>query len=307
MSFKQAFAYSKPLPYAAGVGLRHEHYQDALQKKSAVDFVEVHSENFFAEGGMALDLLTHMASQYPLSFHGTAMGLGSAVGLDLRYLKRLKRLVERFKPQIISDHASYSWANINGQKVHMGDLLPIALTPDALATLANNVDQVQQYLGRQILVENIVSYLPQQNQTLRETDFLNQLAELTGCGLLIDINNVLVNAMNSRASNPISDAQQWLSAIKPATVGEIHLAGYTPVASNELIVDDHSQPVSAACWQLYEFAIHRFGPVATLIEWDNALPSWSRLLQERHKAKSRLEKLTAKGDRDHGLRHTASC
>lgn len=275
-----------------GVGLRSPHHHDALQDVSSetsfLDFVEVHSENFFAEGGHAPRFIQSIAQKYPLSLHGTSMGLGSEAGVKQAYLDRLQRLIELTNPIFVSDHASFSWATVQGQMVHAGDLLPIPFDPHSLTVLASNVDAVQQRLGRQLFVENIVSYLPCADQTMSETEFLVSLAERTGCGLLIDINNLLVNAMNFSNKDPIQVAKNWLSDIPRRLIGEIHLAGFTPVTDGELIVDDHSQPVSDAGWELYAYTIGVHGPIPTLIEWDNDLPSWQGLLQEARKAKTIL-------------------
>jgi len=293
--------------HLVGVGLRHTHFHDALEDKNTLDFIEVHTENFFAEGGMANVMLEAISERYRLSFHGTAMGLGSVDGIDQAYLKKLSRLVNKFNPEFISDHASFSWVKMNGKKVHMGDLLPLPKKPQSLNVLAYNVDHVQQSLGRQLLVENIVSYFPEEPNEMTETDFLNELVEKTGCGLLVDINNILVNNINMKHPDPYAGVQKWLDDISADSVKELHLAGYTPSESENLIIDDHGQPVSSEGWALFEYALTRFPQTATLIEWDNALPTWSRLLQEADKAMSLIHNHQTIKSTRHEFRHTQPC
>ncbi|TPV62244.1 DUF692 domain-containing protein [Aestuariibacter sp. GS-14] len=264
-----------------GVGLRHEHYNEALTQTShSVDFLEIHAENFFAEGGMIPPFLEAIAEYYPLSIHGTAMGLGSASGVDSRYLKRFCELVNRVNPILVSDHACFTWGQVGNQRLHAGDLLPITYNRASLDILVDNIDLVQQALGRQLLIENIVSYVDQRSDPMHEAEFLAAAATLTGCGLLVDLNNVLVNGRNFHAHNLAQYATTWLKTLPTGAVKEIHLAGSSEVQPGELIVDDHSQPVSHACWALYQQAIHMFPGAATLIEWDNQLPTWERLQEE---------------------------
>ncbi|MDC8829780.1 DUF692 domain-containing protein [Alteromonas gilva] len=271
-----------------GVGLRHEHYSAALLSSShSVDFVEIHAENFFAEGGAASRLLDQITERYKVSIHGTAMGLGSAKGIQPEYLKKFTRLVNRVDPLLVSDHACFTWGNISDTPVHAGDLLPLKFDQATLTVLANNIDRVQQALGRQLLIENIVSYKQFPAGDYSEAEFLATVAEKTGCGLLVDLNNVLVNYHNFTNGNALQLARQWLRHIPANAVKEIHLAGSSPVAPGMLIVDDHAQPVSNECWQLFDDAMTRFPAAATLIEWDNDLPSWPRLVYEADKARCR--------------------
>jgi uncharacterized protein (UPF0276 family) len=273
---------------AIGVGLRHPHYEDILARFSdtnAIDFVEVHSENFFAEGGASRALIKDVADKYPVSLHSTALGLGSKAAIAGGYLDSLNELVQAVNPFLMSDHAAFSWSELEGKAVHAGDLLPIAFNPKNLRNMADNIDAVQQLTGRQLLVENLSAYLKPKNSTLVETEFLVALTELTQCGLLIDLNNLVVNANNFSDEESIDYAKNWLQQIPSNVVGEIHLAGFTPVAKGELVIDDHSQPISDIGWQLYQFALQRFGAVPTLIEWDNNLPSWKELLDEAAKAR----------------------
>lgn len=286
--FTPANAVNKPS--GIGVGLRHPHYREALLGSSSIDFVEIHAENFFAKGGIIHKTLDEIAHLYPISLHSTSMGLGSAAGINHSYLKKLASLTNRLQPLQISDHACFTWGEFQGNPVHAGDLLPMEFSYQSLKVMADNIDQAQQSLGRQILVENLSAYIEYQKSDMSETDFLSALVELTGCGLLIDLNNLLVNAHNFSDQSALDSAQQWLKQIPLYAVGEIHLAGYSqPNHKGDLIIDDHSQPVSDECWQLYRYAINKIGPVMTLIEWDNQLPSWYTLLAQAEKAREVMD------------------
>ncbi len=282
-----------------GVGLRHSHYKDALRGASSIDFVEIHAENFFAEGGSARSLLRDVSDIYKISLHATSIGLGSAAEINPIYLKRLKHLVDFINPWLISDHASFSWSDADWtsgskQSIHAGDLLPIEFNRQSLKVFADNVDRVQQLLGRSILIENISSYIALDHSSMRETDFLLAVVDRTGCRLLIDLNNLLVNAHNFGDGNPLAEAKRWLMHIPKKSVGEMHLAGCTPAAPHSFLIDDHAQAVSDECWNLFRFAIERFGPTPTLIEWDNNLPSWNELLNQATIAKQIIRTTQAK-------------
>lgn len=269
-----------------GVGLRHPHYRDAIEgNNNAVDFLEVHAENFFSEGGILPSILEDVANQYAISLHSTSMGLGSASGINDGYLRRLSNLADRINPVLISDHASFAWSEYQGHGVHAGDLLPLEFSQTGLQVMVDNVDRVQQLLGRNILVENLSAYIDLGPGEFQETEFLSELAHRTACGLLLDLNNLLVNAHNFSQEPALTACMRWLDQIPRDIVGEIHLAGYTPAGEGKLIVDDHSQAVSEECWTLYRYAIQRFGPVITLIEWDNDFPKWDELLQQAQFAK----------------------
>ena len=273
-----------------GVGLRHAHYQDALAGTSSIDFIEVHAENFFAAGGLAPKILEDISDIYPISLHATSMGLGSATAINSDYLTRLENLVRHIDPWLISDHACFTWSqcdwrNGNSTDIHAGDLLPVEFNEQGLAVLADNVNRVQQQMGRPLLIENISSYLTQTNDTMSETDFLLKLVEKTQCGLLIDLNNILVNAQNFGTDTPLSEAKRWLQQLPAHVIGEFHLAGCTPAKQGSLLVDDHAEAVSDDCWSLYEYAVTKFGPKPTLIEWDNNLPEWDVLLEQASKAR----------------------
>jgi len=274
-----------PTALLIGVGLRHQHFTEALTESANIDFVEVHSENFFAEGGASRSVLRETAGKYAISLHSTAMGLGSAQGVPDSYLNKLVELANDCKPLLMSDHACFTWSELHGKAVHGGDLLPLVYCEQTLTVFANNLDRIQQRIGRSLLVENLSAYIHYPQASMSETEFLVRLCDQTGCSLLLDLNNIIVTANNSNADEPLLFAEQWLSDIPNDVVREIHLAGFTAVASGELVVDDHSQAVSDQCWQLYRSALQKFGKVPTLVEWDNNMPSWQRLLQEADKAR----------------------
>lgn len=270
---------------AVGVGLRPDHYQDALENASAVDFLEVHSENFFAEAGMAVELLEEISAETPISLHGTSAGLGSVEAVPDDYLEKLRRLVDRVDPILVSDHLCFTWARIGGRLFHGGDLLPIPYTKESLQHAVNNIDRLQSYLGRQIAVENVCAYIDFDQGDFDEAEFLSEIVVRTGCGLILDINNLMVNARNARVGEPESYFDHYVRSVDSSAILEIHLAGSTPVEDQDLLIDDHACPVSEAGWESYERALTEIGPKPTLIEWDNNLPSWGALLGEATKAR----------------------
>ena len=262
-----------------GIGLRHPHYDTMLRERPALGFVEVHSENFFADGGAALGLLHAARARWPVSLHGVGLSLGSAAGLDDWHLDRLARLVQRIEPVRVSDHACFARApRQRGQPpVHANDLLPVAFTEAALDIMVTNVQRVQERLSRPILVENLSAYLHWADDAMAEPEFFNRLAQRSGCGLLLDLNNLVVNALNDGA-DAVAAACAWVDAIDPAIVGQIHLAGYHD--AGDIVIDDHGSRVHADVWQVYRHALQRLGARPTLIEWDTALPELAVLLDE---------------------------
>lgn len=269
-----------------GVGLRHPHFTEALTNSAAIDFVEVHSENFFAKGGALRQILMDIANCYPVSLHSTAMGLGSASGIPDSYLNQLIDLTSDISPFLMSDHASFAWGNIeNDVPVHAGDLLPLVYNNENLSIMVKHVDQIQQSLGRQLLVENLSAYIALPGSTMSEQTFLTKLSERTQCGLLLDLNNILVNLHNDDSNNSLEGAKNWLDGIPTNSVGEIHLAGFSVPSPGNIAVDDHSQPVSEVCWELYAYSLKKFGSIPTLIEWDNQLPEWQVLIKQADKAR----------------------
>jgi uncharacterized protein (UPF0276 family) len=272
---------------STGIGLRQAHYAEVLESRPALAFVEVHSENFFADGGASLAVLDAARRQYAVSLHGVGLGLGSAAGIDRWHLERLAQLVERVRPVRVSDHASFARARATegGPLLHANDLLPIAFTPAALAIMVRNVSQVQERLRRPILVENIAAYLAfDAPDRIAETDFLAALCARSGCQLLLDVNNLMVNAINAKADDPLAACCRAIDALPAGIVGEIHLAGYNDTGDIGLVIDDHGSRVREAVWQAYAHALRRFGPTPTLIEWDTDLPALEVLLGEAQHA-----------------------
>lgn len=273
---------------ATGIGWRHPHYGELLQALPALDFIEVHSENFFGEGGAALNLLGQARRHYDVSLHGVGLALGSAAGIDDWHLDQLERLVRRIEPVRVSDHACFARSLIGGAAVHAADLLPIPFNDEALQVMAANVQRVQERLRRPLLVENLSAYIELAGSDRDETEFLGELTRRTGCQLLVDVNNIYVNALNARmagdAADPVESCKRWLDRIPAASVGEIHLAGHC--AMEDIVIDDHGSRVCDAVWQIYRYALARFGAVPSLIEWDTAVPPLAVLQEEARHARS---------------------
>jgi uncharacterized protein (UPF0276 family) len=269
----------------AGIGWRQPHYRELLERRPALGFLEVHSENFFAEGGAALQVLEAGRAHYELSLHGVGLGLGSAAGLDPWHLEQLARLVERIGPVRVSDHASFARAPLaaGGAMVHANDLLPIAFTDAALDVLARNVQRVQERLRRPLLVENLSAYVAWDDDTLAEAEFFNALTARTGCRLLLDVNNLFVNALNDGADDPLARVGAFIEAIRPGSVGEIHVAGHRDLG--DVVIDDHGARVAEPVWQACALALRRFGAVPTLVEWDTDVPTLDVLLAEAARAR----------------------
>lgn len=267
-----------------GIGWRHAHYEALLAQRPALGFIEVHAENFFAEGGVTLALLEAGREAYALSLHGVGLALGSAAGLDARHLARLARLVERTQPRWVSDHACFART---GTGLHAADLLPIPFTDESLALMCRHVDEVQQRLSRPMLVENISAYVGWAGDTLAEPEFFNELTRRSGCGLLLDVNNLFVNARNAGrdAAAAMAEAMRWVDAIRPGSVGEIHVAGHCE-RDDGLVIDDHGSRVCDEVWRVYAHAIQRFGPTPTLVEWDTDVPALDVLLAEAAQARA---------------------
>ena len=262
-----------------GIGLRQPHYAQMLRERPHLGFIEVHSENFFADGGAALAVLHQARERWPVSLHGVGLSLGSAAGLDAWHLERLARLVERIEPQRISDHACFARAapRDGAPVLHANDLLPVAFTEAALGILCANVQRVQDRLKRPLLVENLSAYLRWADNGLAEPEFFNLLARRSGCAVLLDLNNLVVNALND-STDAVAVACAWVDAIDPAIVGEIHLAGHHD--AGDIVIDDHGSRVHDGVWQVYRHALRRLGPRPTLIEWDTNLPELAVLLDE---------------------------
>ncbi len=271
-----------PVPASAGVGLRAAHLEQVLSERPNVPWFEAHSENLFVLGGSLPARMERICADYPLSLHGVGLSLGSADGLDQRHLERLANVVDRYQPALVSEHLS--WAAVGGR--HSNDLLPLPFTREALATTVTHIGQAQDRLGRELLVENVSSYLRFADADYSEWDFVAEVVRRSGCGLLLDINNVYVNSVNHGF-----DPGEYLRALSVGSVREIHLAGFTrktdlPVP---LLVDTHSRPVDAEVWALYAQALDRFGPIPTLIEWDADIPPLPILLAEAARAEEMLD------------------
>ena len=274
-----------------GIGWRHPHYAGLLQARPALDFIEVHSENFFGDGGAAPALLGQAREHYPVSLHGVGLALGSACGIDAWHLEQLAQLVTRIEPVRVSDHACFARGQLAGASagfVHAADLLPIPFNRAALDVMCGNVQRVQERIGQRLLVENLSAYVTLQGSDRDETSFLVELAQRTGCGLLIDVNNIYVNALNQRLAgrqtDPLKACKDWLDNIPAHFVGELHVAGH--LDCGDIVIDDHGSRVDEAVWALYRHALDRFGAVPVLVEWDTDVPSFEVLLDEVSRARA---------------------
>jgi uncharacterized protein len=271
----------RPARPGLGIGLRQPHIAEVLARRPSDVWFEVHAENFMYDeyAALALDRIRHYA---PLSLHGVALSLGSTGDLDAEHLKRLKRLVERYDPFLISEHLA--WCAIDG--AYLNDLLPLPYTEESLDLMVSHVDQAQTVLGQRILIENPSRYLSFRHSTIEESVFLTELSDRTGCGLLCDLNNIHVSAANLQLS-----AEQYLASLPAHAVAEVHLAGHSAVetSTGTVLIDDHGSEVSLSVWSLYRQALQLFGPLPTLIEWDNDLPSLYVLLKEAAKGRALLE------------------
>lgn len=258
-----------------GIGLRQPHYREVFERRPTLGFVEVHSENFFQEGGASLRALERARAAYPVSLHGVGLSLGATDEMSARHLGKLQRLVERIEPALVSEHLC--WGRFGGE--HFNDLLPMPCTDEALAWMVDRVDRVQSALRRPILVENLSAYVQFADDAMTDTAFLAALARRTGCRVLLDINNLYVNSVNFGF-----DPAQRLDDLDAALIGEIHLAGHE--ATDGLLVDTHGARACPDVWTLYAIACRRYGPKPTLIEWDTALPALDVLLDEAAIAKA---------------------
>jgi uncharacterized protein (UPF0276 family) len=262
---------------SAGIGLRAQHHEEIVLRLPPVAWFEAHSENYFAQGGAHREHLMRIRAHYELSLHGVGLSIGSTDPLNLQHLRELKRLVNEIEPMFVSEHLS--WGSAGGR--YLNDLLPLPYTEEALQHMTARVRDVQDALDRQILIENISSYLRFKYSEVPEWEFLTALAQESGCGVLLDVNNVYVNAMNHGF-----DPHSYLHGIPRTVVKEFHLAGHTVtrIQGREIRIDTHSTHVSDEVWALYGSALKRFGPVPTLIEWDADIPSLETLQAEAAKA-----------------------
>ncbi len=268
-----------------GIGLRHPHFADILTSPKQIDFVEVHSENFFGRGGAALSVLSQVRENYNVSLHSTSMGLGSKADIPMEYLEHLKKLTQTIDPFLMSEHACFTWGKQHGQMMHSGDLLPIAHTHLNLTRMCEQIDKVQTFLGRELIIENVSAYVRFDASYLSEAEFLTELCQRTSAKILLDINNIAVNSLNFEQGNIQQSIADYIKVLPVDSVAQIHLAGCQIPDTGELVIDDHACPVSDDVWQGYQLAIERFGAVPILIEWDNNLPQWSVLVDEAQKAR----------------------
>jgi uncharacterized protein (UPF0276 family) len=259
-----------------GIGLRAGHYREFLATRPAIGWIEVHTENYFNPGTWDAHVLETLRHDYPVSLHGVGLAIGSADGFSETHLQRVADVVARVDPVLVSEHLC--WATT--AHTHLNDLLPLALTTEALELVCERVDRIQTGLKRQILLENVSTFLRFDADTMTEAAFLSAVARRTGCGILLDVNNLFVNQYNHG-----EDARAAIAALPIGAVGEIHLAGHLVTA--DAVIDDHGSRVTEPVWQLYEAAIRRFGPVASLIEWDTDLPELAVLLDEANLARQR--------------------
>jgi uncharacterized protein len=268
-----------------GLGLKSVHARDALARGTVVDFFEVHAENFMVDGGPALRQLEQVRARWPLSLHGVGLSLGGEDPLDRSHLDRLKRLLERFEPAWFSEHLA--WSSHGGR--WFNDLLPLPYTAGTLARVCRHIDQAQSHLGRRLLLENPSTYVQFDASTMDETAFLCEVVRRTGCGLLLDVNNAYVSAVNHGG-----DARAFIDALPAAAIGEIHLAGFAEdldAAGDRLLIDSHGAPVADAVWALYAHALSLLGPRPTLIERDHDVPPLAVLEAEALQARAAMQGL----------------
>lgn len=274
----------------AGVGLKAAHYRTIIETGPDIGFFEVHAENYMGAGGPPHRYLAEIRNRYPLSIHGVGLSIGADRPLDREHLKRLKQLVDRYVPELFSEHLA--WSTHEG--AFLNDLLPLPYTAEALACVAGHIEEVQETLGRQMLLENPSTYVAFAESTYSEIDFITEIVRRTGCGLLLDVNNVQVASTNQQW-----DPVRYINNYPLAHVRQIHLAGYTREMDDKrrpLLIDTHDRPVDEIVWRLFEHAIARLGPMPTLIEWDAKIPAWAQLEAEARRADA-IMGITARKER----------
>jgi uncharacterized protein (UPF0276 family) len=275
-----------PIPLRAGVGLKAEHYEAILRSRPNIGWFEIHAENYMGVGGPPHHFLESIRDLYPISLHGVGLSIGGSGPLDKEHLQRLKALNERYRPGLFSEHLA--WSSHEG--VYFNDLLPVPYTEEAVARVGDHIDEVQDALGRRMLLENPSTYLCFTDSTMSEIEFLERVVDRTGCGLLLDVNNVFVSATNQGYS-----PECYIDSFPLEQVGEIHLGGHAEDEDDQgeiLLIDAHDRPVIDPVWALYERVIRKGGRRATLIEWDTDVPDWPDLFEEALRA----ERVLAKDD-----------
>ena len=271
----------------AGTSFKHEHLTSILADGPQTGFFEVHAENYMGAGGPPHQALERIRRDYPVSLHGVCMSIGGGQPLDRAHLVRFRALVERYEPALVSEHLAWS----THETTYFNDLLPLPYTEATLARVCEHIDEVQEAIGRPILLENPSTYVFFASSTMSETDFIRAIARRTGCGLLLDVNNVFVSATNHGYG-----ALDYLADFPLADVGEIHLAGHAEQSDDEgdlLLIDSHDRPVADAVWTLYEIVVSRSGPIPTLIEWDSKIPEWPVLRAEAAAAQAILDRFAS--------------
>ncbi|PWQ94431.1 DUF692 domain-containing protein [Leucothrix pacifica] len=264
-----------------GAGLRHAHIEEILKNKPNISWLEALSDNYLREGSVHQEYLFEIASYYPVLLHGVGLSIGAADPLNQNYLSQLKALADRLDPPWVSDHLC--WSSVHGLATH--DLIPLPYTQSTIHHVASRILDVQDYLGRELVIENVSSYLEYQDSMMPEWEFISEVVEAADCGMLLDVNNVYVSASNHNFS-----ADTYLAAIPAGRVRQLHLGGYDDRGTH--LLDTHGYPVSEPVWALFEKALKKLGPVPTLIEWDNNLPTLDVLLAEVEKAKTIMRKVT---------------
>jgi uncharacterized protein len=276
-----------PLAGLAGTSLKHEHLNAILAGGPQMGFFEVHAENYMGAGGPPHRTLERIRCDHPISLHGVCMSIGGPQPLDQAHLARFRALVERYEPALISEHLAWS----THETTFFNDLLPLPYTQATLAHVCEHVDEVQEVIGRRILIENPSTYVAFYSSTMSETDFIREIARRTGCGLLLDVNNVFVSATNHGYA-----ALDYLSDFPLSQVAEIHLAGHARQSDDEgelLLIDSHDNPIADAVWKLYEIVISQCGPIPTLVEWDSHIPAWPILRAEAAAAQTILDRFAS--------------
>jgi len=274
---------SRPAYLGHGVGLRRDHFERVLEgAPTRIDWFEAISENFMVDGGKPLDVLVQVRQRFPVVLHGVSLSIGSTDPLNEPYLDRLRRLAERIQPAWVSDHLC--WAGVGGHYAH--DLLPLPYTEEALAHLSARVARVQERLGRPIALENVSSYVTFRQSEMTEWEFLAELSRRSGCGILLDVNNIYVSARNHGF-----DPEAYIQGIPVESVWQFHLAGHSD--KGDYLLDTHDHPVCDPVWDLYETAVRRFGPVSCLVEWDDHIPTYERLEEESERARSIHDRVLA--------------
>jgi uncharacterized protein (UPF0276 family) len=276
-----------PIEGLAGTSFKHEHLAEIIAGGPTGGFFEVHAENYMGAGGPPHRALERIRCDYPVSLHGVCMSIGGPRALDERHLARFRALVERYEPALVSEHLAWS----SHETTFYNDLLPLPYTEASLSRVCEHIDRMQNAIRRRMLLENPSTYVAFQESTMTETEFIGAIAQRTGCGLLLDVNNVFVSAVNHGYS-----ALEYLSDFPLAAVEEVHLAGHAEQTDDEgelLLIDSHDGPVADGVWKLYEIVVDKRGPVSTLIEWDSKIPAWPILRAEARAAQSILDRRTS--------------